>query len=81
MAMCVIALPGSGSVPVLLVRRKPNNIARPDFLDWSTLTLSPANTGRNNQSLTEGMCMPGSARTGLERDPRATNTCRLRSFK
>ena len=61
-----------GAMPVLFVRRKRNNIARPDFLYWSTLTLSPADAGGDDQRLTERMCMPGSARARLERDARAT---------
>ena len=29
------------AVPMLLVRRKPNHITGPNFLDWSALALSP----------------------------------------
>jgi hypothetical protein len=66
---------------MLFVRRKPNNITRPDFFNRSTLALRSSDSGRDDQRLTERMCMPGSARTGLERDARATNARRLRSFK
>jgi len=65
---------------MLFVRRKPNDIAWPDFLDWSARTLSPAKSGRHDQRLTERMCMPGSARTRLERDACTSNTRRLWSF-
>jgi hypothetical protein len=66
---------------MLFVRRKPNDIAWPDFLNGSILTLRPAKTGRNDQRLTERMRMPGCARTRLERDPRATNTRRFSRFE
>src|SRR5436190_18253352 len=56
------------AVPMLLVRRKPDDIARPDFLDWSALALHPAATGCDNQSLTERMRMPRGASTRLERN-------------
>ena len=66
---------------MLFVRRKPNDIAWPDFLDWSARTLSPAETGGDDQRLAERMRMPGSARTRLERDACTSNTRRLWSFK
>src|SRR5438876_3011132 len=52
-----------GAVPMLLTRRKPNDIARPDFLDWFAPTLRPSEAGRDDQCLTEWMCMPGGAST------------------
>jgi hypothetical protein len=70
-----------GAVPVLFTRRKPNDITWPDFLDRAAPTLNPANAGRDDQRLTERMCMPGGAGTRLERDARATNTCRFRRFE
>src|SRR6266516_3960427 len=69
------------AVPMLLVRRKPDHIARSDFFDRSAPTLRPSKTRRNDQRLTERMCMPRSACTRLERDACTTHTCRLRSFK
>jgi len=50
-----------GAVPMLLVRRKPDYIARPDFLDRSALALRPPNARRDDQRLTEWMRMPGGA--------------------
>ena len=62
------------AMPMLLTGRKPDHIAWPDFLDRAALTLRPAESGRDDQRLTEWMRMPGGARTRLERDARATNT-------
>src|SRR5207302_2170612 len=56
------------AVPMFLARRKPDHIAWPNFLDWTAPALSPAKAGRDDQSLTEWMCMPGGAGTRLERD-------------
>src|SRR6476659_7682389 len=64
------------AMPMLLTGRKPDHIARANFLDRSAPTLRPPKTGRDDQRLTEWMRMPGSARTGLERDTCATNTRR-----
>src|SRR5881227_3284781 len=69
------------AVPMLLVRRKPDHIARPDFFDRSAPTLRPSEAGRDDQRLTKWMCMPRSACTRLERDVCTTHTCRLWSFK
>ena len=62
---------------MLLARRKPDHIARPDFFDRAAPTLSQPEAGRDDQRLTEWMCMPGGAGTRLERDACATNTCRF----
>src|SRR5439155_2366099 len=45
-------------VPMLFVRRKPDDIARPDFLDRPAPTLRPSKARRDDQRLTEWMCMP-----------------------
>src|SRR5947208_372412 len=63
------------AVPMLLVRRKPDDIARPDFLDPVAPTLRPTKTGRDDQRLTEWMCMPGGAGTRFERYTCADNAC------
>ena len=57
-----------GAVPMLLVRRKPDDIARPDFLDSSALALRPSKARSDNQCLTKGMCMPCRARARLQGD-------------
>ena len=61
------------AVPMFFVRREPDHVARPDFLDRSAFALRPSQTGDDDQRLTEWMRMPGSARTRLESDARATN--------
>jgi hypothetical protein len=54
------------AVLMLLVRRKPDHVARPDFLDRSALALRPPKARRDDQRLTERMSMPGGASTRLE---------------
>src|SRR5271156_5589234 len=39
------------AVPVLFARRKPDDVARTDFLDRATVALHPTATGRDNQRL------------------------------
>src|SRR5580693_6127713 len=39
------------AMPVLFRRREPHHIARPNFLDWTALTLRPAAAGRDKQGL------------------------------
>src|SRR5205823_1678171 len=68
-------------MPMFFVRRKPYHIARPNFLDWAVPTLRPSKARRDDQRLTERMRMPCGAGTQLERDARATNTCRLGGFE
>src|SRR5206468_4926333 len=65
------------AVPMLLVRRKPDHITRPDFLNRPAPTLRPPNARRDDQRLTEWMRVPGGASTRIERDACATNTCRF----
>src|SRR5437660_7968225 len=62
-------------MPVFLTGCKPDHIAWPNFLDRAAPTLGPTKAGRDDQHLTEWMCMPGGAGTRLERDVRTTNTC------
>src|SRR5881275_1888951 len=56
----------SGAVPMLLARRKPDDVARPHFLDRCALALNPPETRGDNERLPERMGMPGGARTRLE---------------
>ena len=65
------------AVPMFFVRRKPDHVARPDFLDRSAFALRPAQTGRDDQRLTEWMGMPCRAGAGLEGDAGAPSTCRV----
>src|SRR5881396_2161809 len=67
------------AVPMLLVRRKPDNITRSDFFDRSAPTLRPSKPERDDQRLTERMRMPGGASTRLKHHARAANTCRSKS--
>jgi len=51
-AMCVIAVVGAAPpVPMLLARREPDDVARPDLLDRPALALRKAAAGRDNQCL------------------------------
>jgi hypothetical protein len=62
-------------MPMLLTRRKPDDITRVDFLDRAAPSLHPAAAGRDDQGLTEGMGVPCRARARLEGDAGATSTC------
>ena len=65
------------AVPMFLVRRKPDHIARPDFLDRAALSPCPSEAGRDDQRLTEWMCVPRGTRTRLEGNACATHTRRF----
>ena len=64
-------------MPVLLTRRKPDDITRVDFLDRAAPSLHPAAARRDDQGLAERMGVPCRARAGFERDAGASNTCRI----
>ena len=65
-----------GAVPVLFTGRKPDHIARPDFLNGPAPTLRPTATCRNDQRLTERVRMPCGAGTRLEGDTGSNSTRR-----
>src|SRR5215471_10323629 len=69
------------AVPMFFVRRKPDHVAWPDFLDRTAFALCPSQTGGDDQRLTEWMCMPGGAGARLERDARATNARWIRRLE
>src|SRR5215831_14757885 len=69
------------AVPVLLARRKPNDIARTDFLNAAALALHPAAARRDDQSLAQGVRMPGRTRARLECDARSGDTCGIGRLK
>ena len=48
-------------MPVLLPRRKPNDVARSNFFNWSAIPLCPAASGGDDQGLSKRMCVPGRA--------------------
>ena len=51
---------------VLLIGRKPDDIAWVDFFDRTAFSLSESAARGNNESLAERMSVPGRPRTGLE---------------
>src|SRR4051794_28352832 len=56
------------TVPVLLVGRTQQYVARVELEDRPSLDLRPANTVGDDQCLAKRMFVPGSAGTGFERD-------------
>src|SRR5215469_3656603 len=58
----------SCTMPVLLARREPDNVARPDLLNRPALALREAAACRHDQRLTERMRVPGGARAGFKGD-------------
>src|SRR5215470_1758397 len=62
-----------GAMPMLFTGRKPDHISTPDFLDRPALALRPPKTRRNDQRLTEWMCVPRGTRTRLEHYARHTH--------
>src|SRR5580698_378080 len=72
---------GRGPMPVLLARREPDHVTWPDFLHRSAFALCPAAASRDNESLTERMCVPCSPRTWLEGDASALNKRRIGRLK
>ena len=62
---------------MLFTGRKPDDIAGPNFRNWPAFALRPPETRRDDQRLTERMCMPGGASTRLERDARAAHMSRF----
>ena len=65
-----------GAVPVLLARREPDHVARPDFLDRAAPALRPAAAGRHDQGLAQRVRVPCRAGAGLERDAGAAHARR-----
>src|SRR5438477_3097616 len=62
-----------GAVPVFFPRGKPDHVTRTDLLDRSAPPLSPAESSRDDERLAEGMSVPCTSRTRLERDAGALN--------
>ena len=62
---------------MLFAGRKPDHIARPDFLDRPAPALRPAAAGRDDQGLTKRMRVPRGTSTRLERDAGADDTRRI----
>src|SRR5262249_40456278 len=64
---------GAGAVPVLLVGRDPDRVARPDLADRAAPELYPADAGDHVQGLAERVGVPGGARLRLEPDDGAAD--------
>src|SRR5690242_12659669 len=66
------------AMPVLVARRAPDYIARPDLDDRLALALGPSAAGGDDQRLAEWVGMPGAAGAGLEGDVRGPGARRGR---
>src|SRR5258706_7316540 len=55
-----------GAVPMPVVGRAPDDVARPDLDSFLAFAPGPADAGRDDQRLPERMAMPCGARAGLE---------------
>jgi hypothetical protein len=64
-----------GAMPVLLVRRKGDDVAGTNLFDWPAFALGSTATGGNDLRLTEWMGVPCGASTGLERDAGGGRAC------
>src|SRR5881398_1735381 len=62
---------------MLLTRRAPDHIARPNFLLRATLALHPPTSGCDDQGLPEWMRVPCCPGAGLERNTDAQNARRI----
>ena len=60
----------SGTVPMLLTRRNPNHVARPNLLDGATPALNETAAGRHDQGLAKRMSVPRRAGAWLKSDTR-----------
>src|SRR5262245_60662050 len=67
---------GPGTMPMLLLRRDPDGIARADLAHGTTPQLHASHPGDDMESLTERMGMPCGARTGFETHPRTSDSRR-----
>jgi hypothetical protein len=68
-------------MPVLLAGREPDDITGPGLLDRFAFALDPAEASRDDESLTERMCVPCRPRARLEYYAGALNKCRIRCLK
>jgi hypothetical protein len=70
-----------GAVPVLLAGRKPDDVPRPDFLNRAAPALCAPAASRDNQGLTQRMCVPSGAGARLKCNDCAVDTRRIGSLK
>src|SRR5256885_9932211 len=68
-------------MPVLFTGREPDDVTGADLLNWPALALGPTAAGRDNERLTEWMCVPRGSCARLERYAGALNKCRIRSLE
>ena len=68
-----MAVVGDRAVPMLLARRKPDDVARPDFFNRPAPALRASAAGSHNQRLTQRMRVPRGAGAGFKRDDGAGN--------
>jgi hypothetical protein len=68
---------GCGTVPVLLPRRKPDDVTRMDFFDRAYPALHPAASGRHDQDLAQRVGVPCGPTARLERYTSAEGACRF----
>src|SRR3989442_5035119 len=69
------------AVPMLLTRRKPDHVPRPNLIDWASPALCPAAASRHDQRLAERMRVPCGTGGRLKGDAGANNTPRIGCFK
>src|SRR6266446_5610297 len=65
-----------GAVPMLLTRREPDHITRPNFLDRASPALYPAAAGCHDQGLAQRVGVPCCPGARLKRDTSAECACR-----
>src|SRR5436190_8513123 len=65
------------AVPVLVIRRAPNDVPGADFDSLLAFTLGPAGTRSHDQSLAERVCMPGGPGPRREGDAGTADARRL----
>src|SRR5882724_10875869 len=69
------------AVPVLLVWRKPYDVAGTNFFDRSALALHPAKAEHDDKSLAERMGMPSGTCARLEGDVTSADAYRVAHLK
>jgi hypothetical protein len=71
---------GRGAMPVLLVRRDPDGVARHDRAKGTTAALNAAYSKQHVQGLPKRMLVPSGSSSGLERQAHRVHTRRSRSL-
>src|SRR5947208_2541850 len=70
-----------GAVPMLLTRREPDHVPRPNLLDRPSPALCQAAASCHNQRLAQRLSVPCRPSAGLERDTGADRACRIVCLK